>query len=232
MSLNINEVYELVQAVSRDNGKGTIQPRKFNKLAKLASSSYFNYLFGLPDGYRPYDPVPNVAFQVSSLITDEMRRFIVVLEPVNVMPNNTFLKNVSFFPMPGNACRFIGAYRPNDQGYSEIETVGADIFSARTSSSFKKPTGSMPVGTLHSGGYLVSPDIVRSVFITYLRNPGAPSWAYIIANGAPVYNQGGSVDFDWPESSLVPITQRILLSLGINIRDEFLAQYGAKAINQ
>jgi len=81
------------------------------------------------------------------------------------------------------------------------------------------PTLTYPKAAYYQYGFKVYPEEINRVICTYVRIPQTPVWGYTLVNDEPIYNPSTSVNFEFPESTLMDIANLCLLKLGISIRD-------------
>lgn len=71
-----------------------------------------------------------------------------------------------------------------------------------------------------------------NITIEYYEKPTDVLYATTLVNGRPVYNQAGSVQFQWDKSEEQEITNRVLLKCGLSMRDTLEIQAANNNINQ
>lgn len=72
----------------------------------------------------------------------------------------------------------------------------------------------------------VYPETAEVVSITYLRTINFPKWTHIVVNGAELFNPSANdfVDADIHPSEEYEIVRRVLLSFGINLKEQDIQQ--------
>jgi hypothetical protein len=89
----------------------------------------------------------------------------------------------------------------------------------------KRPTAENPIGQLRSYCIFIEPwAIVTHVDFSYYKFPATPEFSYIQGAGFITYNAPASVEFEFPQDELLPLTSRILKYVGINLREAELVQ--------
>lgn len=93
-------------------------------------------------------------------------------------------------------------------------------------SAIRKPTKKYPVARMANGYIEIAPSTIDKVYLTYIRYPRVPIWAYTTPNGYdPVYDPALSQDIELPAIMANELAYYILTKLGINVREPMLSQY-------
>lgn len=118
---------------------------------------------------------------------------------------------------------------------SDVDVVDEAFRADRLNDPICPPTEEYPICVIYNTYLQFNPITISNVEITFLKEPVAPRWGYIITDGVPVYQEtggltGDTIDIEWDEDTLNEIEVRTLSVLGINMREDNIVQYGeAKA---
>ena len=79
----------------------------------------------------------------------------------------------------------------------------------------------------------VSPATTEDATITYLRQPKFPKWSFVKVNGAELFNPSASdfQDADIHPSEENEIIRRVLMSFGVNLKEQDIQQYSMNKEN-
>src|ERR1017187_1511183 len=73
--MTVGEIFDSMQFVNKKLLSGAIQPDSFNLALNVVNIDTFNLKTGLVQEYRPGDPRPRQAYEVSVRITDDIKKF-------------------------------------------------------------------------------------------------------------------------------------------------------------
>jgi hypothetical protein len=184
----------------------------------------FKTKVGIPEEYQVGQAKARQEWQVTTKISDDMRKFVTEVE-IN--------KVGSVFPYPTDYGAFSslrysrilnnGCDTP-DVRTRTIELVTDGELSDRLDNTVVYPDFEYPVGAWYSAGWKVFPKIIEKIDLTYLRIPVKPVRGYILdpATDLTTYDPLTSVQIEYPETLHIDFTYRVLKYLAINIREEML----------
>lgn len=220
--MNIDEVYTFVQNLANKEQKGFLPSAKFNSYAERAQIEVFMQRYGNPHQYQPGRPIPQMSFESTQKISDDLRPF---LKPTILNLDST--GRVSFpsdFVHP-SALRYVVNLNDGTSTEVPVEVVTDDKVGYRLSSSIVAPNKSNPICAMYDDHIKFYPANLAIVNLTYLRQPVVPKWAFTIVSNREVYDASNSVDFEFPDEVHNEISIKILSYLAIKLRDQELVQY-------
>lgn len=230
--MKIDRIFTLVNFIANKHQRNYLAPSEFNSLLEMVQWQLFKERYGLPEEYRPGQPLPRVAFEVTQKVTDDMRIFKkkVVLNiaatgqvnyPSDYVHRIGIRKNValsSSVDSDGNVT--------NTNRWVKVKLVDEDKLSYRLGSSIVAPSLEYPICVMQDTYIQFYPLALQSVEFTYLRSPTTPVWAYTTGtNNRPVFDTGNSTDIEFPEETVNDFIIRILSKVGIHIREPQLVEY-------
>jgi hypothetical protein len=234
--MTINEAVIFIDAQARKNQVGNITIAQKNAYFKRAQLEIVNDLFGNIEEYQMGRPVPRKAFEVTSIISDDLSPLIKATD-ITQMASGIATKPSDFLyfinlesdyytnpTTPGGT----DAY----QSWVQVDFVTHAEKASRMNSHIDYPDKFTPIAVNYSGYFQIYPDTIQKVRLTYLRKPLDPVWGYTTTNGAPVYNYAASQDFELPETVHTKICQKVLEYIGISTRDEELISVSDKKLKQ
>lgn len=110
--------------------------------------------------------------------------------------------------------------------YKEVKMLGEDEITERLDSQILAPTAIDPVGLETAPGSIqLYPAQALSGYAYYLRRPAKPVLVNTVSGRAVTYNQAGSTQLEWAESSINKILIKTIQMAGVNLSDEMIIQY-------
>jgi len=207
-ALGVDKVYRFVQFASNKETRGWVSPAEFNIAAELAQIA-------------AYSKREAVFLQTKKVLND-MRPFMKLSAAIT--------PSVGICAYPADLRHFLNAWKVAD--YKPITELTQGEFSGVMDSSIVPPSSDYLACVQRDDGLYIYPATsTADVQMEYIKIPTAPEWAYTTSSGRPVYDSGNSTDFEFDEISFLEISTNILLHVGLNIKDDTVAQYGA-AFNQ
>lgn len=203
--MNIWEIYQWVQfRANKEQSGRTYTPDQFNLACKAVNIEFFKLKAGLPEEYRPGNPFPRQAWQLTQKITDDMRRFMWIMgidgpqlqidrHGIATLPSN-YVRESSISYDLGDTVDCV-----TEEGWVPVEVVTDAVWADRLNSSIKYPDREYPICRFKGNQAEFRPKNLRSVNLTYLRLPNDAVLGYTIDdNNDIVYNPATSTDFEWP----------------------------------
>ena len=224
--MTVQDVYLLSNFFADKYQSRQISSDEFNMVLASVSLEMFKTKVGIPEEYQVGQAKARQEWQVTTKISDDMRKFVTEVE-IN--------KVGSVFPYPTDYGAFSslrysrilnnGCDTP-DVRTRTIELVTDGELSDRLDNTVVYPDFEYPVGAWYSAGWKVFPKIIEKIDLTYLRIPVTPVRGYILdpATDLTTYDPLTSVQIEYPETLHIDFTYRVLKSLAINIREEQLYQ--------
>ena len=202
--MDVNQGWLWMQFLSKKLLSGMVSPDNYNLALSVTNVDFFNLKCGLPQEYRPGQPMPRQAYEVTTKITDDIKHLRKVVD----IPNNGFNQYVQ----PAGYGAFSSMRTPqystkNNVALLSWRTVAIltdEDYNERTQSALVPITQKSPAGCYLEGafghGWEIPVSTISTVRLTFLRIPKTPVFGYTIVNDEPVYNPATSVQLDWPDT--------------------------------
>lgn len=232
---SVSAVYDALKDMVNKDQNGFVTPSVFNNFAQVAQLRIFNRLFDeLKDAKRVNRAGFNPGRDKSRFkrIEEDLAYFARVVE-VDKTVNDVFEK-------PDNLSRIIGMTTNNpiiqNQSYRRnIELVyDEDKIERILLSDISAPSAEFPVA-LVSNNIEVFPSTIDSIRLRYYKYPEStaengddsvqpPTYAVDVVGGVETFNSANSYDFELPDHYLEDLVLEIAQLIGVNLRDQFVAQ--------
>lgn len=114
----------------------------------------------------------------------------------------------------------------------DIDVIDEAFRADRLNDPICPPDAEYPICTIYDEYLQFNPINIDGVKVTFLKEPIAPRWGYILgASNTPIFQQNGgitgdTIDIEWSEDTLNEIELRAIAVLGVNMREEAITQYG------
>jgi len=225
--MNVGEVFTFCQFLYNKYLSGSFKPQDFNAALQAVNLDLFNLKVGLPQQYRPGQPIPPVYYEVSRKITDDIKHLRVTSTPIPTVPSGIPIAVV--IALPSNYGAFSSMTYPRyimKRGEQVLKITTIDIltdedFKDRLESRLLTITPKSPIGNFTNGAWQILPNTVNSVLLTYLRLPIQPVFGFTLnANDEPVYDPGTSTELDWPITCHIEFTIMVCAYFGIYLDDQ------------
>lgn len=233
--INVNEVKEFVDfMLNKDQSGNSYTPDQFNMLLRRATDAQFKKEYGLPEDYKPGYPLPNIAWELTQKIMDDLRT---LKEKVNLPVNSDGEMNLPLDYIHVSRIRYNKATNNADcTGVTltprAVEVVPDLQWDVRVSASIKKPSYDFPIANINSNYIQFEPKDLSTIELVYLRYPKVPIWAYNVVGDVAIYDPINSVNIELPEIQTNNIAEILLSYIGINLRETDLYQYAqSKTVN-
>jgi len=222
--MTVQGVYLLTNFFADKFGSRQISDDEYNTAMAAASLELFKTKVGIPEEYQVGQAKSRQEWQVTTKISDDMRKFVTEVEIDKVggvfpyPPDYGAFSSLRYSRILNNGCD------TPDVRTRTIELVTDGELSDRLDNTVVYPDFDYPVGAWYSNGWKVFPKIIEKVDLTYLRIPVTPFRNYTIdpATDLTTYQPIGSVQIEYPETLHIDFTYRVLKYLAINIREEML----------
>lgn len=194
-----DEAFRLVKYRANKSGfNGNISPDDFNLLFPRAEIRYFNL------EYAQYAKTQKISDSLSKFMSD----------PIPITIDNT---GKYVFP---NDMLHVDAITVlyNSTQYPVLK-VEKDRIGTHTSSQVEPPTVQFPIYTQYKTFLQFYPVTLGIASLVYLKKPTTTFWNYTLVNNRPVYDPTGSVAPQWSDVDLDNIIYKVLIDLGINMKD-------------
>lgn len=214
--VNIDTVYQTVQALANKEQRGYITPQEFNLFANTAQMQIFEqYFYDL----NQFKRIPSNQSSYSDMVDLIEDKLIIFLSKMNQVDSTDGIALPTDF------------YRDQTvsvNGY-QAEKVSRPQQSYYTHYSLKllNPTEKRPIYYIFQDGLTTNP--TGLVNFGYIRKPSNPKWTYEIVNESPLYNPTAPDHnhFELHVSEQGVLVAKILKMAGLSIEDQAITQAGA-----
>ena len=225
MPVNVDTVYQTVQALANKEQRGYLTPQEFNLFAIQAQKDIFEQYFYDLDAIRAQTPPKRE-------LGDSVQHILYKIQNTNgvQITNNSTVTNGVTLPtdvFTGKIFVTIDSVRKTVRKIDGPDEIHDIIKSKWHSEGFDEAVyfedgfGRIQVwsgsGQINSG---VSCETIRG-------EPGLVYWGYMIINEKPVYLPDNSRDFDLHKSEQPDLIAKILKLAGISMEDQELYQAGS-----
>lgn len=209
--ISVDYIHQLTYNIAAKQLQSFPSPADWNNYAEQANIDLFNYynderekmLLKVKSGEALFAPPV-----LSTFVVNEYPMSPSVMSPS--LPDN-YAYDIAFkTPVNGINKTILKV------DYSKLESY--------LNSTIDPPTASTPIYVELSDSLVLYPTINYPTYLTYYRYPTTPIWNYTVVGGSPVYTSVGSVDFEWDQTEINRLAMRILISMGLSIRDDQLLQ--------
>ena len=232
MAINVDTVYKTVLLILNKEQRGYVTPDEFNKIGTQVQLEIFEKYF---EDLNQQLRVP----QADSEYADRQKNIDNNISIFKTIGNCTYDAGGYFLP-PSNLHR-IGTVIYKDE--KEIQRVQRNELLNINMSPLTKPTTAFPIYVYEDGSTTSLPRIYiypstitnpAHVSVSYVRKPVNPIWAYqqlgggTWTSGPYIYNPATSVQFELDSTEQTNVITRILLYMGIVIKDSQIIQVAAQ----
>ena len=226
MPVNVDTVYQTVQALANKEQRGYITPQEFNLFAIQAQKDIFEQYFYDLDAIRAENPqkrefgdsVQHILFKIQNTTGVTINTSDIVTNGTDI-PTNRFTGKI-FVTLSGIKKTVRKIENPDeihDLRKSKWHQEGFDEVVY-----FDDGVGKIQVWT---GASQVTGERVTCESIK--GEPGLVYWGYVVINENPVYLPENSKDFDLHSSEQPDLVAKILKLAGVSMEDQELYQAGA-----
>jgi len=239
MAINVDTVYKTVLLILNKEQRGYVTPDEFNKIGTQVQLEIFEKYFEdlnqqmrIPENDSEYgNRVKNVDEKISIFKT------IQPLGPSWIVGTNEFNIVQSPATITPTVHR-VGTVIYKDE--QELEKVDRNDWLRLNMSKLTRPTADYPMYLYEDNKIIIQPSnlirtspitgaIIDEFSLSYVRKPENVNWAYtVLPNGAYSYSSGTSQDFEIDDTDQTEVILRILMYMGIVIRDPQIVQAAAQ----
>jgi len=237
MAISIDEVYQTVLALANKEQRGYITPQEFNLFANQAQMEIFEQYFydlnqfkrvpGNSSGYA--DMVKNLEEKISLFeIYDKAYSVVGDYGRINLNEHHDVYRLTMVRVLYSG------------QSFKKAEQIQLSELNAIGDSPLTRWSKQRPVYIRYSTtqvpevpdriGIYPYPESGNNVYVSYIKFPQKPNWAYITAEEAPIYNDSASIDFELHYSDKSELVYRILAFAGVSIERPQLIQLSSSAV--
>ena len=226
MPVNIDTIYQTVQALANKEQRGYLTPQEFNLFANQAQSDIFEQYFYDLNAFRLAKPQER---QIGDSVT-MIQHKISSTENVSYVNNEPVVLGVDL-PTTGRTGQiFVTGKTLRLSTRAEINNLAGSTWHKSSNEALYFEDGYQRIQVWSNGSQVTSG-------ITCEHVTGGPSlcfWGYIVVNEKAVYNPNSSQDFDLHISEQADLVAKIVKLAGISIENQELYQAGAaeEALNQ
>ena len=232
--VNVDTVYQTVQALANKEQRGYLTPQEFNLFANQAQADIFEQYFYDLNAIRAARPEQHLVGDSVQMIMEKLRNTtgVTVLNDDNVT-NGVDLPSGRtgriFVTIDGirKTLRLIGEDEIHDligsKWHREAfdEAVYFEDGNGRIQV-WSRPTLTFPTGQITAG--VECENIIGKPELVY--------WGYVIVNEKPVYDPNSSAFFGLPSEERPDLVIKILELAGVSIEDPQLVGYSTQAAQQ
>ena len=214
--VNIDTVYQTVQALANKEQRGYITPQEFNLFANTAQMQIFEQYFYDLNQFKRIPSNQSSYSDMVDLIEDKLVRFLSKMNQVD--STNGISLPTDFYrdqTVSVNGYKAEKVSRPQQDYYSHH------------SLKLLNPTEKRPTYYIIQDSLTVKPSGL--VDFGYIRKPSNPKWTYEIVNESPLYNPTAPDHnhFELHASEQGVLVAKILKMAGLSIEDQAITQAGA-----
>lgn len=205
--IDINELHEITSSIASKSGSAFPSPIEWNNYANYAQIDLFN----------------SYVAEWRSLLHKNQQAVTLNMP----MALKVFVVNEANINFTGGVGNIPADQSSNLQLSANGKTVKKIDYKVRESylnSLIDFPTVDYPIYCELGGTLLIYPNTIPNGKLTYLKTPATVKWAYTLSGGTPVYDATNSVQFGWQEVEKEKLMSRILLYMGIAVKDTELVQ--------
>jgi len=229
--INVDAVYQTVQALANKEQRGYLTPQEFNLFATQAQQDIFEqYLYDL-DAIRATGPLKRE-------LGDSLNHILFKIENTSgVSINEVAATHTAGKGYLIGDKKFTGRIFCDDEKgprtLTQIENID-EIYQILDSRWHRLgfdnyvyfEDGYSYIRVFSGTGEMTGPNLITYEAIS--GYPGLASWGYVVINEKPVYDPAASNNFALHESELPDLVSKILKLAGISMEDQELYQAGAR----
>ncbi len=225
--IKVDEVKQFIDSIAnKDQSGNTYTPNEFNMWLRRSADDLFRQELGLPQDYKPGAPLPNIAYELTQRIKDDLRGF--KEDPIIAVDANGKMV------IPANYVHytFITYIKVENQPEGDpivtdvdVEVVDDNKFNLRKDHPIKGPDKDDPICNFGSTTIEFAPKDLYKVRFTYLRYPKKPEWTFTLVDDVEIFDPANSTDIELPEILTNDISRLILSYFAQKTRDEGLLAY-------
>ena len=204
--------------------RGYATPSEFNNFARQAQLEIFEHYF-YDKSHFSINAKGTVSDNIMSIIQEKIDLFEVRGSSVDLVSGQTR------FSLPENLYRIGDVYYTNEAGETlVVSKIDHKMSQYVKNSSKMQPSVTFPKYERYGNQIEVSPvEITSGITLDYIKRPSDPVWNSItFGSRAPVYDDSSSNDFELHPSEEYVIVEKILLYLGVSVREPVITQIAAQ----
>ncbi len=234
MPVNVDTVYQTVQALANKEQRGYLTPQEFNLFANQAQQDMFEQYFYDLNAFRKQGEQSR---EIGDSIT-HLQHKIGNVAGVTITPYEAMTYAAPIWSFP-SATRLTGRMHYTDgsndrreliplSGVDELINLSASLWHSTSDEIFffEDSWGTVQVHDLNGP---ISSGVTCE---TVTGQPKLVYWAYLVVNEKPVYDSSESIDFDLHGSEQTDLIMTVLKLAGISIEDPTLYQAASQEEQQ
>ena len=238
MPVNVDTVYQTVQALANKEQRGYLTPQEFNLFANQAQADIFEqYFYDLSAFQKQGEQTRTVGDSITHIQHKLNNTGGVTVNPYTACTYNAGTQSWTLTGTTGG--RLTGRFHYNDgterreliptPGHLEdLRNLRASLWHSQTDEIFvfEDSWGTIQVHDING------PITTGVTCETVEGRPGLIVWGYLVVNEKPVFDTTNSSDFDLDASEQADLVIKILKLAGISIEDAQLYQAAAQEDQQ
>lgn len=229
--MNLGEISNIVSWILADRKPDlVISADEFCRLLHFVQLKLFKRKIGLPEEYRPGQPIPAQVYEISKVITDDLAPFKVIMggdDPALVLDEDGVGSLPADFFYPSTVTyKYIK--ESGEVLFKEVELLSDKEWNKRIASFVKRPSRKYPIANIYGSKIRTYPTTLRYVDFVYLKTPPEPVYGTAYGKGYHVYDPNTSTELLWNEVNQVDLIGMLMNELGINISNADLVTYSDK----
>ena len=222
MAVSVDTVYQRVLTLANKEQRGYITPQEFNLFANQAQMEILNQYFYDTNQWSRAHGNDTEYSDMLSIIQEKLSEL-----KVRIVDTITVTGGIFDYRTELDDVYKLGSVHtthPTNSQKIEIEEVNNNEWYTMQSAPLTRPTLSRPVYVNRQDGLNIYPDTIEDIDISYIRQPVAVQWAYVVVNDKTLYNDNISVDFELHASEETELVYKILKLAGVNLKNPEVVQ--------
>lgn len=225
--MNLSEIRIVVSTLLHQNKpEVTIATEQFNALLHISQLKHFKNTLGLPEEYAPGQWLPSRLPEVTRIISETLRPFMVFMgkdgeAPLFITDGYANIPSDYYYPLSMWHTLITEAGVKKEK---KIEIVTDAKWETVVSSAVIYPTRTRPYCNFKSDFIQFEPKEIKRAKFSYIRKPVQPIFALKETEDGYVYDAQNSVQLEWNELDQLDIINLFVGQLGIAMgRGDILA---------
>jgi hypothetical protein len=192
--MNLQDFVDAASAYLNQNyPESKLDSERVNLFLKLTNYDFFKQWCGLPEEWKPGQPVTSRGWQVAQQNSEALKTFLVTIS------NQTISQGQLVYPTNFVHLTRIGYFNSITSRQRPVVQVSDSEWDDRLGNPITAPELEYPIFRYQNGSIDIRPTSIQNVSITYLRLSVTPIYSIVELNGINDYDSVNSVQFEWPE---------------------------------
>jgi hypothetical protein len=200
MAKKIKEIHDQVNLLTAKGRTGYHTPKEIDIAVYMASKILYNEM------YRFYEETDEISDSMSVFLSNPT---LLTLTSGDAQVPDDFVHEVGYISANGK----------------QVKRVTHAQLAKKLQSALTPVTVDYPVCVFYSTFIRFYPTTLTNVYMTYLKKPVEPLYAFTVSSGRPVYDDDNSIDVEWGQDDITKLTNKTLEILAQNLSDPALLQY-------